>query len=415
VQHLTRLIDDTFPSRTCTICYGSKAFPQIKAKRQRPGVDEADSESSDRRNSTFFETLSLAKMVSPMMEKLNAPMIDFIFIVDDPEQWHRQNMSTANYYHYSMWLRLFGSPFVSYIQSLGPGVLYNPFISVQGHQMMIKYGVITTSQLVDDLVYWRSLYVAGRLQKPVLFLNDSVHDRNEPLCAPSDPPMDTVLSDTHSLSQSETLSSSIDLEGAMLLNLDYAVRVSLIMLTATDRLQFTMKELFMSITSLSYCGDNRHSFSMEATDKFEKIVNGSYAAFVELYGDVVQQYIQPLGGEDGAQNEPLYALRDGVDIELLAQRLPANLVSEMMATDGEIMEHLDDRERVEKCVYSALCNIVGSSSWVQTIKGIFSAGFVNSFWYGIRKLSKYWQSVDRGKALPQALPQGCDGVTVEKP
>lgn len=41
-----------------------------------------------------------------------------------------------------------------------------------GHVQMIKYGVIGTQLLYDDLQYWDSLYIAGRMQKPVLMLKD---------------------------------------------------------------------------------------------------------------------------------------------------------------------------------------------------------------------------------------------------
>lgn len=37
---------------------------------------------------------------------------------------------------------------------------------------MIKYGVIGTQLLYDDLQRWDSLYIAGRMQKPVLMLKD---------------------------------------------------------------------------------------------------------------------------------------------------------------------------------------------------------------------------------------------------
>ena len=41
----------------------------------------------------------------------------------------------------------------------------------------IKYGVATTSALIRDLWTWDNLFIAGRLQKPVLIMvEDSIFD-----------------------------------------------------------------------------------------------------------------------------------------------------------------------------------------------------------------------------------------------
>lgn len=46
---------------------------------------------------------------------------------------------------------------------------------------LIKYGVISTSILIDDLLNWNNLYIAGRLQKPVsVLLAATIRDISSP-------------------------------------------------------------------------------------------------------------------------------------------------------------------------------------------------------------------------------------------
>lgn len=55
-------------------------------------------------------------------------MLDMVFVVDDPIEWHSENLN-ANWNHYSV-LRYFGSRSISRIQSYAAGVYYNTFIKV---------------------------------------------------------------------------------------------------------------------------------------------------------------------------------------------------------------------------------------------------------------------------------------------
>ncbi|XP_050568690.1 phosphatidate cytidylyltransferase, mitochondrial isoform X2 [Cygnus atratus] len=111
-------------------------------------------------------------------------MLDFVFAVDDSVTWHMMNL-LKNKSHYSF-LKVFGPKQISNIQSYGAGIYYNTLVPCNGRnfwswlpcfddnlwklrmcKLMIKYGVISTDALIDDLLHWRTLYVAGRLQKPI--------------------------------------------------------------------------------------------------------------------------------------------------------------------------------------------------------------------------------------------------------
>lgn len=91
-------------------------------------------------------------------------MVDFIFGVSHPQHWHSLNLQ-ANPHHYSI-LGKFGSKAVAMTQErFGAGVYFNPFVEVNG--MLIKYGVVSIDTLCHDLLNWETMYVSGRLHKPV--------------------------------------------------------------------------------------------------------------------------------------------------------------------------------------------------------------------------------------------------------
>lgn len=92
-------------------------------------------------------------------------MLDFLFAVTHPSHWHAINLR-QNPSHYAFLPRHTGSGLISFIQErTGAGVWFNTGIKYGGKE--IKYGVVSVDTLCKDLLDWETLYVSGRMQKPV--------------------------------------------------------------------------------------------------------------------------------------------------------------------------------------------------------------------------------------------------------
>lgn len=91
-------------------------------------------------------------------------LLDVIFVVDDVERWHSQNLD-CNPTHYSNWTRYLPPPFLARINRAGAGLFFHTDVVVDNNR--IKYGVVSQSDLISDCTLWTDFYVAGRLQKPV--------------------------------------------------------------------------------------------------------------------------------------------------------------------------------------------------------------------------------------------------------
>jgi translocator assembly and maintenance protein 41 len=179
-------------------------------------------------------------------QKGGGKMIDFIFGVSHTQHWHSLNLQQHRD-HYSI-LGSLGSGFVSRVQDkIGAGVYFNPYITVNG--TLIKYGVVNLDTLRNDLSTWDSLYLAGRLQKPVKILRDDPRVR---------------------------LANQI--------NLISAVRTALLMLPE----KFTEKDLYSAITGISYQGDPRMRFGSENPRKIANIVENQMSNFRQLYSPLVE-------------------------------------------------------------------------------------------------------------------------------
>lgn len=108
---------------------------------------------------------------------------------------------------------------------------------------MIKYGVVSIDKLCRDLIDWETLYVAGRMHKPVKILRDDARVR---------------------------LANQV--------NLTEAVRVALLTLPE----KFNEEQLFEKIAGISYVGDFRMTVG-ENPNKVRNIVQAQLDHFNRLY------------------------------------------------------------------------------------------------------------------------------------
>ncbi|KAM4058852.1 mitochondrial matrix domain-containing protein [Hirsutella rhossiliensis] len=212
--------------------YGSGVFPQDSGSRS---ITEADFRAVHPRPP---DALVRSQRGSPKM-------IDFIFGVSHTQHWHSINMKQHRA-HYSAVASL-GSGFVSRVQRWGAGVYFNPYVEMDG--MLIKYGVTSIDNLVNDLSTWDNLYLAGRLHKPVKILRDHPQVR---------------LANQH--------------------NLIAALRTALLLLPP----RFSETDLYSTIAGLSYLGDPRMALPTEDKSKINNIVSHNVVHFRRLYAPLVK-------------------------------------------------------------------------------------------------------------------------------
>jgi translocator assembly and maintenance protein 41 len=112
----------------------------------------------------------------------------------------------------------------------------------------IKYGVTTVDNLCSDLLSWRTLYLAGRMHKPIRIIKDDPRPR---------------------LTQQVNLTSALR---AALLTLPH---------------EFSETQLFERIAGISYGGDPRMMLPAENRGKVGNIVRKQAPQFKELYHRLV--------------------------------------------------------------------------------------------------------------------------------
>jgi len=287
-----------------------------------------------------------------------APMLDFMFAVTHPAHFHSINMQQFPA-HYPLHARALGSSYVTRVQEFGPGVWFNAYVPMEG--ATIKYGVTTVDNLCADQLHWRSLYLAGRMHKPLRIIKDDARVR---------------------LTQQVNLTS--------------ALRAALLTLPES----FTETQLFERIAGLSYMGDPRMVLPAENRGKVANIVKKQGPQFHDLYhrlivglpgvhwvpsSSAIQQDTSPK-----ARAAHLRKLPHG-----LLNRVKDNFGRQGIAKEPEADEtafwaKLAGDEKLQAVISSELAGIVRTPAAIQSVKGLVSAGLGKSARYTAAKVNKWW-------------------------
>lgn len=241
----------------------------------------------------------------------------------------------------------------------------------------------TVDNLCGDLLNWRTLYLAGRMHKPLRIIKDDARVR---------------------LTQQVNLAS--------------ALRTALLTLPGS----FTQRELFSRIAGISYAGDPRMVLPAENRDKVANMVSRQEDQFRELYWRLAQGLPGVRWSVDSVvveQDTGLHAraahlrkLPHG-----LLERVHGRMVGRVPPREADesaywlnvagdermptfLHEGVDMPWPCERCAdwLAEMCKIVRYPATVQSLKGIVSAGVVKSARYTAAKVGKWWSSSGGGGA-----------------
>ncbi|XP_011496988.1 PREDICTED: phosphatidate cytidylyltransferase, mitochondrial [Ceratosolen solmsi marchali] len=303
-------------------------------------------------------------------------MLDLIFVVHNPCQWHFENIN-KNPTHYAQPLRFFGHKVITKVQESGGAKVYYNTLIKTSEGRNIKYGVISEISLVEDLLDWNVLYLSGRLHKPV-----------------------QVIIEPDEKSQLRT---------ALVQNLHSAIHATLILLPE----HFSEIEFYKTIVGLSYNGDFRMIFG-EDKNKINNIVWPQLNKFKELYSPILKYFDQYIDIPKNNYNDICYQ-----DISPEAKIYHLNKLPRVpqikliqIWSQGQKSKDIEDCLRAiahdpdsSEILDQCLRNIVCKSSIFQSLKGIITAGFIKSVQYSNRKIMKMIKST---KQREKFLPHICD-------
>lgn len=261
------------------------------------------------------------------------PQIDLIFVVNDLKKWHLENMKKNPKDYSFMGKRFFKYASVSKLKG-STGITYLSNIKENGS--IYKYGTIEEKDLLKYLDTWDSFYIPGRLQKIIL----------------------PIIEDEK-------------IKKANQKNIELVLITAL--LTLTEK-KYKLIDVYTQICGLSYLGDTRMKFA-ENPRKVLNIVEGSYDSFKEIYGGVGNKYFKSDKDENIVINYDMLIK----DIHLLPKKL-----LDYILRDGQNQNLNQIKERI----IDYFTKLNKEESKKQTIKGIYTNGFIRSIKYASSKIIK---------------------------
>lgn len=283
--------------------------------------------------------------------KAEENMLDIVMVTDKTREWHEENLNVHRS-HYSALGYLGAKPIAALQRRFGAGMYYNTLVHVGGR--LVKYGVIDRADLQRDLRDWETLYLSGRLHKPVLFVHGPSQDKG--------------------------------LHADLQQNLQHALSTALLLLPES----FSAEEFFVAIAGISYAGDFRMTVG-EDRQKVTNIVVPNMSLFEELYGPCVaaQKGLHRAEGSGGFAQDLSVQRR----LQLL-ESLPRNLLVQMEDRGSTDLGELAKSPKLcASSVQDGMVAIVKQSSLSQAVKGVLTAGLFKAVRYGGQKLGKMIQSM----------------------
>ncbi|CAD8154817.1 unnamed protein product [Paramecium pentaurelia] len=277
----------------------------------------------------------------------NKPMIDLIIAVDNVEEWHQQNIQ-INSAHYSGLSYYLGSRFIQRMNVEIFPIHFSPFVQYQ--DLKLKYGVVSTKELIKDLESWKWLSIAGRMQKPIVTIQEFENLRYQRAC---------------------------------ISNLQSAVAIAILM---DFKSSMSLQELLYSVISLSYYGDIRFTLGGENQNKVFNILKGNYKNITELYlsnlGDLNNVIKIQKDGEILIDN----SLKS---LEFLCSLIPGQLLSIVLGEkDNMGTLKMMSQERINDLIKESVKRKNQFSSRRMLFYNLAMISPLLSVKYGIQKLSK---------------------------